>query len=126
MVRSAPVFEHQGKRLMRKLIQPVVAAATFALAGMLASAPALAEYPEKPIKVIVPYSPGGTSDVITRIMTRHLEKALGQKVVIVNVNGGGGAVGWKRTQNARPDGYTLSSKSPVSPAPCSSGLRRNH
>ncbi|MFT5450088.1 MAG: tripartite-type tricarboxylate transporter receptor subunit TctC [Gammaproteobacteria bacterium] len=92
---------------MRKFIQPAIAAATFALAGLLASAPALAEYPEKPIKVIVPYSPGGTSDVITRIMTRHLEKALGQKVVIVNVNGGGGAVGWKRTQKARPDGYTL-------------------
>jgi len=92
---------------MRNLVKPAVAAATLALAALLASPTVLAEYPDKPIKVIVPYSPGGTSDVITRIMTRHLEKALGQKVVIVNVNGGGGAVGWKRAQGARPDGYTL-------------------
>ena len=80
---------------MRNVIKPIAVAATLALAaaaGSLSSS-ALAAYPEKPIKVIVPYSPGGTSDVITRIMTQHLEKALGQKVVIVNVNGGAIALG---------------------------------
>jgi len=92
---------------MRKKFVPVLAAAVLAVAGVTTGGPAMAGYPEKPIKVIVPYSPGGTSDVITRIMTRHLEKELGQKVIIVNVNGGGGALGWKRTQKARPDGYTL-------------------
>lgn len=66
-----------------------------------------AAYPDKPIKIIVPYSPGGTTDVVTRILAEYLEQKLGEKIVIVNVNGGGGAVGWKRVQGARPDGYTL-------------------
>ncbi len=67
----------------------------------------IAAYPDKPIKIIVPYSPGGTTDVITRILAEYLEKELGEKIIIVNVNGGGGAVGWKQVQTSRADGYTL-------------------
>lgn len=80
--------------------------ATIALAA-LGLEPAAAAYPEKPLKVIVMYSPGGSSDVVTRILARYLEPILGQPVVIQNVAGGGGAVGWQQAREARPDGYTL-------------------
>lgn len=66
-----------------------------------------ADYPSKPIKFIVPYGPGGASDVTVRIVARHMEKALGQRVVVVNVKGAGGAVGWKQVMNAKPDGHTI-------------------
>jgi putative tricarboxylic transport membrane protein len=66
-----------------------------------------AQYPEKPIKIIVMFSPGGSSDVVTRILARHLEPVLGQTIVIQNVNGGGGAVGYQEALSAKPDGYTL-------------------
>lgn len=80
--------------------------ATIALAA-LGLEPAAAAYPEKPLKVIVMYSPGGSSDVVVRILARYLEPILGQPVVIQNVAGGGGAVGWQQAREARPDGYTL-------------------
>lgn len=91
---------------MRQLTRIAAVAVVMAVAAVPWGA-ARAAYPDKPIKIIVPYSPGGTSDVVTRILAEHLEKQLGQKVIIVNVNGGGGAVGWKQVQGARPDGYTL-------------------
>jgi len=81
-------------------------ALAFALVAALGTE-AHAEYPEKPIKIIVMYSPGGSSDVVTRILARHLEPVLGQPIVIQNVNGGGGAVGWQQALSAKPDGYTL-------------------
>jgi len=73
----------------------------------ISAAPALAEYPEEPIRMIVVYAPGGSSDVVTRILARHLEDELGQSVVVQNISGGGGAVGWQQAMNAEPDGYTL-------------------
>lgn len=78
-----------------------------AFALVAAGGAAQAEYPEKPIKIIVMFSPGGSSDVVTRILARHLEPVLGQTIVIQNVNGGGGAVGYQEALSATPDGYTL-------------------
>ena len=89
-----------------KTTRALVVGLALAAVGML-GAPADAAYPEKPIKIIVMYSPGGSSDVITRILARHLEPVLGQPIVIQNVNGGGGAVGWQQSLSAEPDGYTL-------------------
>lgn len=79
------------------------------LAAGLAALPgaARAAFPEKPIKLIVMYSPGGASDVVSRILAQHLEAALGQPVVVQNISGGGGAVGWQQAKDAQPDGYTL-------------------
>lgn len=74
---------------------------------LVATSVVRAEFPEKPIKVIVMYSPGGSSDVVTRILARHLEEPLGEAVVVQNVAGGGGAVGLQQAKNARADGYTL-------------------
>lgn len=87
---------------VRNLALGLMTAGALALGGA-----ADAAYPEKPVKIIVMYSPGGASDVVTRILARHLEPALGQPIVIQNINGGGGAVGWQEALSARPDGYTL-------------------
>ncbi len=78
-----------------------------AVAVTLTSGAALAEYPEKPIKVIVPWGAGGDSDLTTRIWADAVEKELGVPVVVINKTGGGGVVGTSFVAKAKPDGYTL-------------------
>ncbi len=69
---------------------------------------ASAEYPEQPITYIIPFNPGGESDVTARFQEPHLEEKLGVDVVVTHRPGGGGAVAWSEFQrNAEPDGYTL-------------------
>lgn len=68
---------------------------------------AQAEYPNKPITLIVGYPPGGSTDLTARIVGEALSKRLNQTVVIENVGGAGGAIGAQRVANASPDGYTL-------------------
>jgi tripartite-type tricarboxylate transporter receptor subunit TctC len=78
------------------------------LAAALAAGAALAqEWPGKPLRFIVPYPPGGGTDVIARIVQPRLQEALGQTIVIENRGGAGGAVGTEAAAKSAPDGYTF-------------------
>src|SRR5437763_6108351 len=91
---------------MTRTLANVMGAA--ALAGFVAlSAPAMAQYPDRPIKMIVPWAAGGDTDNIFRPFAAELQKHLGQPVVIANVTGASGTAGAREAKNAAPDGYTL-------------------
>ncbi len=91
------------------MIKPALLATTLALLGSMLAPPALAQdtWPSKPVKLIVPFPPGGTSDVMARMAGEALAKELGQPFIIENIGGAGGTTGSARAAKATPDGYTL-------------------
>ncbi|MCR9110919.1 tripartite tricarboxylate transporter substrate binding protein [Marivita sp. XM-24bin2] len=78
-----------------------------ALGVGLIAGPALAEYPERPINMIIPYGAGGATDISARTIAEPLGSAVGEALVMANVTGAGGATGSVAVQNAKPDGYTM-------------------
>ena len=83
-----------------------------------ASAPVTAqEWPTKPLKIIVPFSAGGSLDGTTRLVAQRLSERLQQQVLVENVTGAGGSIGFQRAIQAAPDGYTffMAGDSPLNP-----------
>ena len=66
---------------------------------------ALAEYPERPIRIVVPYPPGGSNDIMGRLVAQKFTEAFGVQVVIDNRGGGNGVIGTEIIQRAPPDGH---------------------
>jgi tripartite-type tricarboxylate transporter receptor subunit TctC len=81
---------------------------TLATACMLAASAATAQtYPSKPIKIVVPFAPGGTSDILSRALGPHITTAWGQPVIVENRTGANGNVGADYVAKSAPDGYTM-------------------
>ena len=94
--------------MQRRTFFTLSAVAAFATLTLGAVGSALAQgYPNKVIKLQVPFAPGGTTDIVGRVIAEPLGKALGQTVIIENKAGGGGIVGATETVRAAPDGYSL-------------------
>ncbi|MFT4991364.1 MAG: tripartite-type tricarboxylate transporter receptor subunit TctC [Polaromonas sp.] len=90
----------------RRHLLNIASVTALALAGVSGSAMAQ-NYPNKLIRLQVPFAPGGTTDIVARVISEPLAKALGQTVIVENKAGGGGVVGAMETVRAAPDGYLL-------------------
>ncbi|MDI9332818.1 MAG: tripartite tricarboxylate transporter substrate binding protein [Cytophagales bacterium] len=90
-----------------KKIAHILTALSIAASSLVTSAFAQSDYPNKPVKIIVPFPAGGTSDVMGRLVAEELGKVLKQTFVVDNVGGAGGVIGTEKGVKTAPDGYTL-------------------
>ena len=95
-----------SNRISRRTLFSVTLAGTLALASSMAFAQGSA-WPSKPVKLIVPFAPGGVSDNVARLLAQSLQERLGQSVVVENRPGVSGIVGTQAVSRSAPDGYTL-------------------
>jgi tripartite-type tricarboxylate transporter receptor subunit TctC len=109
---------------MRQSIKHFAAGVAFAAFAFASSPFASAQsYPAKPLRIIVPFAPGGGVDFMARLIAQKLPETLGQQVIVENRGGAGGVPGTEAALRSPPDGYTLlmiSSTYPVSPSLSSS------
>jgi tripartite-type tricarboxylate transporter receptor subunit TctC len=92
---------------MRNLFRYWLVVAAVLGAAMSAHAQSPSSYPDRPIRLVVAFPPGGATDTLARQITQELGEALGQSVVIENKPGGGGYIAWNYVASSDPDGYTL-------------------
>ena len=95
-----------GRMATRRLILARVAG-LFAAATLAPHRAFAQQFPSKPIRIIVPFPPGGPADTAVRIPQAGMEKVLGQSIIIENVPGAAGGIGAVRVKQSEPDGYTL-------------------
>lgn len=91
-----------SRHSLLKKVTLLIAASAFAT-----TAAAQTDYPHNPITMLVPFGPGGTSDIMARILEKHLHTELGTSIVVDNRAGAGGAIGMSQLKRAQPDGYTI-------------------
>ena len=91
----------------RVITTGAAAAAGIAMPAVLRIRPALAAYPERPVRIIVANTPGGPSDIIARIMAAAMQQAVGGSFFVENRGGAGGNLGMGAAARAEPDGYTI-------------------
>ena len=89
---------------MKRLMVALLAGLPLAFGG---AALAQEKYPSKPVKIVVPYAPGGATDITSRIFGEHMKNSLGQQFVVENKPGAFGILGIEEMARAKPDGYTL-------------------
>lgn len=92
--------------MVKKALEMIVAVVLSAMAW--GSAPALAQgYPNRPITLVVPYSPGGAVDLLSRTLAQKMSESMGQQILVENRSGAGGMIGTEFVAHAAPDGYTI-------------------
>ena len=89
---------------MRIFASAALTAVTLLLAG---TALAQDKYPSRPVKLVVPFVPGGQTDITARLISNHISQSIGQPVIVENRSGAGGSIGAEIASKAAPDGYTL-------------------
>lgn len=92
-----------------KLVRSFRLLSVLAIASLAAfpAAQAQDKWPSKPITIVSPYAPGGTTDILARLLATHLNKALGETIIVENKAGAGGNIGTSQVAKAQPDGYTF-------------------
>lgn len=89
------------------LRKSIIYAVFLALITTFCANPAMASYPDRPIKLVVTYKPGGGNDATARVFAKYSEEYFGQPIIVTNIDGAGGIVGARDVFKSKPDGYTL-------------------